>query len=226
MILFVKHAQTEGPGILGDFFKETSWQIRTVELWNKEILPKVNDCEAIISLGGPMNVYETEKYPFLEKEEDFLKTALDKKIPVLGICLGAQLLAKVCQAKVTKAANKEIGWYKVQLKDNSRVSDGLFAGMPSELDVFQWHEDTFSIPDKGTLLATSVTCENQAMRVYDNAWGLQFHPEMTDNMIDVWCKGYSKSQRDEMLLTYFQKKDVYVKQARLLCLNFSKAITG
>lgn len=225
MILFIKHAKAEGPGTLGDFFRESSWQVKIVELCDNEALPPVENCEAIISLGGPMNVYETKKYPFLKKEEAFIKKALKKKIPILGICLGAQLLAKASAAKIVKSENKEIGWYSVTLTSQGKT-DSLFKGLNQKMDVFQWHEDSFCIPKESALLATADTCKNQAVRVGKNAWGLQFHPEMTEEMISGWFSSYPKEQKDKMLLTYFQKKDVYDKQARLMYLNFSKAIVA
>jgi len=225
MILIIKHAKTEGPGTLGYFFGETDWKTKTVELWNKEALPRIDDCEAIISLGGPMNVYETKKYPFLKKEEEFLVKALKKNIPILGICLGAQLLAKVSGAKVTKAENKEIGWYEVRLTKEGKI-DPMFKNMNQNLETFQWHEDFFDLPKQGALLATSSACKNQAIRVGCCAWGLQFHPEMTAEMISCWFGNNEKLGKDKALINYYQKKNIYDKQARLMYLNFSRMIAG
>lgn len=225
MILFIKHAKTEGPGTLGEFFKETSWETRVVELWNKQALPDIALCEAIISLGGPMNVYETKKYPFLKKEEAFLRKALKKNIPVLGICLGAQLLAKVSGAKVGKAKCKEIGWYTVRLTKAAK-NDPLFKGMNEDMEVFQWHEDSFDVPENGNLLVTSDSCKNQAIRVGDNAWGLQFHPEMTREMINCWFKDSDNLVKDKALLGFYENREVYDAQARLLYLNFCRMIAG
>ncbi|MFA6282068.1 MAG: type 1 glutamine amidotransferase [Candidatus Omnitrophota bacterium] len=225
MILMIKHARTEGPGTLGEFFKATSWEIRVTELWNKALLPRINDCEAIISLGGPMNVYETEKYSFLKKEEEFLIKALEKNIPILGICLGAQLLAKASGAKVIKAKHKEIGWYEVKLTTEGK-QDPLFRNMVKNLEVFQWHEDSFGVPKQAELLATSGTCKNQAIRVGKNAWGLQYHPEMTAEMINCWFGKKENSAKDKALLDYYQKRNLYEAQARLMYFNFSRIIAG
>jgi GMP synthase-like glutamine amidotransferase len=205
MILFIKHAQTEGPGTLGDFFSGT-WQAETVELYRNEVLPSVDDCDAIISLGGPMNVYETKKYPFLEKEEELFRKALKKRIPLLGICLGAQLLAKVCGAKVTKAENREIGWYEIKFCE-AAAGDPLFKSLGQGIPVFQWHEDTFEIPKSATLLASTTTCENQAFRVADFAWGLQFHPEMTKEMIETWLNDTSLKFFCLLLPIFCAKRD-------------------
>ncbi len=224
MILIIKHAKIEGPGTLGDFFRETSWKTGVVELWKTQALPRVDDCEAIISLGGPMNVYETKKYPFLEKEESFLKKALKENIPVLGICLGAQLLAKAASAKVEKAENKEIGWYTVGLT-KAGGDDLLFKRTGKDLKVFQWHEDSFNVPESGNLLATAATCRNQAIRVGKNAWGLQFHPEMTEGMLEAWLSDTEEAlDEKEIMLNYFKVKQIYDRQAQMMYLNFATAI--
>jgi GMP synthase-like glutamine amidotransferase len=224
MILFIKHAKTEGPGTLEDFFAAISWEVKTVDLWENKPLPDLDDCEAIVSLGGPMNVYESDKYKFLKKEEEFLKSAIKNSVPVLGICLGAQLLAKIAGAKITKAPEKEIGWYKVYLTKDADC-DLLFRGMTNPLDVFQWHEDTFDIPKGVTLLATSKICRNQAFRFSKCAWGLQFHPEMTENMFEAWLRATNeKLDKSKIVLDYLKVKQLYDKQASMMYLNFATAI--
>ncbi len=224
MILFIKHIEIEGPGTLGEFFKETSWKTKIVELDKAGTLPSVDECEAIISLGGPMNVYQADKYSFLTTEENFLREALGKEIPILGICLGAQLLAKAAGAEVKKAKHEEIGWHKVDLTKEG-INDPLFNGLNRSLEVFQWHEDTFDIPKRGALLATSSICRNQAVRIDKYAWGLQFHLEITPEMLEAWLNYYPKDlDRDKLLLDCFKKKDAYQREARLVYLNFARII--
>ncbi|HTZ11087.1 MAG TPA: type 1 glutamine amidotransferase, partial [Candidatus Margulisiibacteriota bacterium] len=127
MILVIKHIEIEGPGSIAEFFRHTAWDFSTVELSKGQKLPGYLDgLEAIISLGGPMNVYEEEKHPFLKEEDSFLKEALRQEIPVLGICLGAQLLAKAASARVNKAPQKEIGWSTVTLTEEADC-DPFFA---------------------------------------------------------------------------------------------------
>jgi GMP synthase-like glutamine amidotransferase len=224
MILIIKHIFIEGPGTLGEFFADTSWRVNTIELENGDALPPLDECTAVISLGGPMNVYETDKHPFLMTEEIFLRRALEKKLPVLGICLGAQLLAKSVGAPIYKAEQKEIGWQSVNLTEEG-MRDNLFKGMDDVLDVFQWHEDTFDNPKQGRLLATSNICRNQAFRIGNCAWGLQFHLELTERMLENWLDYYKVDlDKDKLLQDYFIRKDKYNKQARLLYLNFASLI--
>jgi GMP synthase-like glutamine amidotransferase len=171
-----------------------------------------------------MNVYEVDKYPFLIKEERLLKEALLKEVPFLGICLGAQLLAKVAGARVYKAEQSEIGWYTIELTDGAK-EDALFKNLPAHFQTFQWHEDTFAIPPIGTLLATSQTCKNQALGVGKCAWGLQFHPEMTGEMIKEWaCASSPSLDVDRLLLEYSKKRHIYSRVAHQLYLNFANVI--
>ena len=153
-------------------------------------LPKTFDhLDAVISLGGPMNVYEEDKYPFLKEENVFLRGILERGIPFMGICLGGQLLAKASGSKVGRSPEKEIGFSPVQLTVAGK-KDPLFQGVAGPLDVFQWHEDMFEVPAAGTLLASSSVCPNQAFRVGKCAYGVQFHIEITDKSIREWSDEY------------------------------------
>ncbi len=228
MILFIKHIEIEGPGTLGEFFKETSWKTKIVELDKAGTLPSVDECEAIISLGGPMNVYEEAKYPFLKEEDKLMKKALQEEVPILGICLGAQILAKACGAKVRKADKKEVGWFKVNLTDEGK-RDPLFEDMPASLSVFQWHEDTFAIPKGALHLAESQTCLNQAFRFGRNAYGLQFHVEVTPEMLESWIRAYTKNetiQIKDMLIESYRINEAFKKQAQMLYNNFARIISA
>lgn len=228
MILIIKHIEIEGPGTLGEFFKETGWKTKVVELGKGDTFPSMDECEAIVSLGGPMNVYETHKYPFLEKEDALLKEALKEEVPVLGICLGAQLLAKAAGAKVRKAKQKEIGWYKVDLTQES-MNDPLLKGLGKSLKVFQWHEDTFDIPAGGVRLAESQACANQAFRIGPNAYGLQFHIEITPEMVESWINKYMKNNPSGfsatgLLSEVYKRADTLRTRADMVYRNFSGSI--
>ncbi|MDD5423097.1 MAG: type 1 glutamine amidotransferase [Candidatus Omnitrophica bacterium] len=191
-ILVIKHVEIEGAGTIERFFQNTKWTLATLDFTAGGFPPDdFSDIKAIISLGGPMNVYEEADYPFLRDEDIFLKKALQEEIPILGICLGAQLLAKACGAEVRKAPEKEMGWRRIELTGDGE-KDPFLAGLPKELEVFQWHEDTFDIPKSAVRLANSKSCRNQAFRFGKNAYGLQFHIEVTPEIIESWINGYIK----------------------------------
>jgi GMP synthase-like glutamine amidotransferase len=188
-VLIIKHVEIEGPGLIEDCLRGQQVGYQILNLESAIHLPRPDDFNAIVILGGPMNVYEEDRYPFLREEDLFIKEAIQRGKAVLGICLGAQLMAKALGAKVTKAPDKEIGWFDVSLtKLGSR--DPLFSRLPKTFPVFQWHEDTFDIPSAAKLIVTSNPIPHQAFRYGENAYGLQFHLEVTEEMIRDWIKSY------------------------------------
>ena len=224
-IVIIKHVEQEGAGFLEPFLREEGWGLDIIELGLGERLPDApEEYDAVIVLGGPMNVYQVREYPFLEEEEHFITRALREEVPMLGICLGAQLLAKACGARVKKAAHKEVGWFRVGVTKEGR-GDSLFTGFPGQMNVFQWHEDTFGIPAGGVLLARGKTCRNQAFRMGKNAYGLQFHVEVTPSMVEDWMKEEGgRIDTAEIFAEGALLKDDYEQQAHRFCLNFKAVI--
>lgn len=196
-VLILKHIDIEGPGTLADFLEKHHLHHHIANLYKVDAFPeKPEDYSAVVSLGGPMNVYEEERYPFLRWENDFLQKALKGDVPLLGICLGAQLVAKAAGAEVSKNPIKEIGWFDVSLTDEG-LKDPVFKGLGNKLRVFQWHGDTFEIPKEGKHLASSTLCPNQAFRVGwqghpRRAYGLQFHLEVDQGIIAHWTEAYEE----------------------------------
>lgn len=230
MIVYIKHIDVEGPGTLGDFFRRKEVNAITIDLARGDRLPDdLSNIDAVISLGGPMNVYEEEKHPFLKAENEFLKEVISKNIPFLGICLGSQLLAKASQSKVGKSPRKEIGFSTVQLTKEGE-KDPLFKGLKNPVKVFQWHEDMFFVPSDGALLAMSDKCPNQAFRLGECAYGLQFHVEITDVSIKEWTDEYirskeiNKDMKEEMLRDFNDCKEEFFKVADIIYGNFFKIV--
>ena len=222
-ILIVQHAETEGPGTIAEYFGKFR-DLQVVDLSKDEELPEdFNKLAAVIVMGGPMNVYSESLYPFLKDEYFFINRILERKIPYLGICIGAQLLAKSLGAEIKKNKVKEVGWYDVGLTDQGFVSD-LFSGLPETLRVFQWHEDTFDLPKDSVLLAESEICKNQAMRCGTNAYGLQFHVEATPEMITEWMKGEKVSEANRIMEEAFEQKDSVKKTAFSIYENFNRIL--
>jgi len=183
-VLVIMHVESEGPGVFGSLLAGCGASVRVARLHRGEPLPSPGDIDAAFSMGGPMNVYEELAHPFLRDEDRFLTEAAERGLPVLGICLGAQLIAKAAGAAVTRNPVREVGWGTVTLTEAGE-RDALFRELPDLLPVLQWHEDTFAIPAGATLLATGTECRNQAFR-HRNSWGLQFHLEADRGQIKEW----------------------------------------
>src|SRR5262249_43189076 len=139
----------------------------------------------LVVMGGPMNVDQVDRYPNLAIEVQWLRQAVEAKLPILGVCLGSQLLAKALGSPVYANRIKEIGWYEVEWLP-AATDDPLFSTLPRPTTVFQWHGDTFDLPPGAVQLARSPQCENQAFRYGPSAYGLQFHMEVTAAIIDDW----------------------------------------
>lgn len=189
--LILQHVAVEGPGTLGAAIEARGWKLETVALYAGTRLPEdAQEYQAVIVMGGPMGVYDEAAYPFLRDEHRFLTRVLAQGVPLLGICLGAQLLAKALGARVYRNPQQEIGWDTVELTPAGAV-DPLFAGLTSPVPVFQWHSDAFDIPAGATPLASSPLCTNQAFRYGDRVYGLLFHLELTPTTIHSWLDGSS-----------------------------------
>lgn len=193
--LILQHIDCEGPGELGTFMETGGISYDIVKLNHGEKAQELAQYQAMLVLGGPMNVYEEGRYPFLIEENELIKDAIKINMPYLGICLGAQLLAKALGAKVRPNYTKEIGFMTVYLTEKAK-EDRLFKKIDKNLPVFQWHGDTFEIPEGAQKLAASSTCQNQAFH-YGNLYAVQFHLEVTSAMVREWAREY-KQELDSM----------------------------
>ena len=184
--LVLQHVAVEGPGRLALLLQQRGWALQTTALYAGEKLPAgPQEYQAIIIMGGPMGVYDEADYPFLRAEHVFLQRALAHNVPMLGICLGSQLLAKALGARVYRNPCKEIGWYTVDLTPEGRT-DPLLQGVSSPVLVFQWHGDAFDLPEGAVALASSPQCTHQAFRYGEGVYGLLFHLELVPAMIYSW----------------------------------------
>lgn len=186
-VLVFQHLPAEHAGIFREFMAERGLAPHVVELSAGDAIPDPTDFDALLIFGGPMNVYEEDAYPFLKSETAAIRHAVERDVPILGVCLGGQLLAKALGAPVTRNPVPEVGVFDVELTAEGR-RDPLFANLPPRFPVAQWHNDTFAVPEGGALLATSPACRHQAFRVGEAAYGVQFHPEVTPEMAREWCE--------------------------------------
>ena len=196
-VLVVKNIGIEGPGSLGSFLREAGCEIEQVDLQAGDQMPRdAQNYGLAVILGGPMNCYEEEKYPFLRDELSFIDKCVKENVKVLGLCLGAQLIARALGASVEKNSKKEIGWYDLQLTDHGKNSP-LFSGLPDSFKAFHWHGDRFDIPAGGVRLAQSALCENQAFIYENRALAFQFHLEIDGRDIGNWCVEYREELQRE-----------------------------
>ncbi|CAG1066870.1 anthranilate synthase component II [uncultured bacterium] len=183
--LVIRHVAHEGLGILKRPIESDS-VVEYVDLYRGASVPsRIDGYDGLVVLGGPMGVYEDDRYSFIRPELKLIEDALKKRVPMLGICLGSQLLAKAAGAKVYKGSAKEIGWHDVTLTEDADY-DWLFLGFPDRFRAFHWHGDTFDVPEGGLMLASSELFPNQVIKVGPAAYGIQFHLEVTEQMIREW----------------------------------------
>ena len=185
-ILVCQHVPYEILGTLNPLLKDAGFRIRYVNFGrHPDARPSLEGIHGIVVLGGPMNVDDVDGHPHLAAEVELLAEAVERGLPMLGICLGAQLLAKALGACVRPNGEKEIGWYPVSVSAAGR-DDPVLGGFRKEERIFQWHGDTFDIPDGAVRLAGSPKCRNQAFRHGANIYGFQFHLEVDEPLIERW----------------------------------------
>lgn len=173
---YLQHVPFEGLGSIEPWLKNRGYDITCTPFFSHDRLPEINRVDLLVVMGGPMSVNDEEVYPWLHKEKEFIREAVKAQIPVLGICLGAQLIASALDARVYPHGQKEIGWFPVQGVSHSEKSHFHF---PEQALVFHWHGETFDLPAGAVQLARSEACENQAFQLGDRIIGLQFHLETT-----------------------------------------------
>ncbi len=177
-IHYLQHVPFEGLGSIENWALTEGHQITSTRLYENQPFPGLNDFEWLVIMGGAMSVNDTEKIPWLAAEKKFIHSALRNHKTVLGICLGAQLIANVLGATVYPGRHKEIGWHPIK-----SVSAPGAKLLPDNAAVFHWHGETFDLPRNAVRLAESAVCENQAFLVNENVLGLQFHLESTPESV-------------------------------------------
>jgi GMP synthase (glutamine-hydrolysing) len=226
-ILSIQNISFETVGTLEELIRCDGYRIDNIQAHTDPLPNNVQHYAAIIILGGPMAVYDNVKY--LKKEQELIKQALKNEVPVLGICLGSQLIAQAIGGKVYKGGKKEIGWSTVEINSAGLVD--LFKGINTqEIEVFQWHGDTYDLPPNAPIMASS-KLYTQAFR-FGSAIGIQFHLEITDKMIRRWAQEYAKELECERIdpKDLLVQKDHELRELRERCKmvysNFSKMINN
>lgn len=203
-VLVVQHVDPETPGILTEILEERGIAIDTIRTYRGERVPEsASGRSGLVVMGGPMGVYEEPRYPHLGAEIRLLRSALEEGLPVLGICLGSQLLAAALGARVAPGT-REIGWFPVALSPEA-ASDRLWSGIESPFTPFHWHGDAFDLPSGCVALARSERTAFQAFAYREQAYGFLFHLEVTEPMVRAMTGAFPEElaaaggDRDELL---------------------------
>lgn len=177
------HVPFEDAANIGLWAQDRGHTLAYTRFFRGDPLPAVDSFDMLAIMGGLMNIYEHNAYPWLVTEKAFIKQAIDAGKKVIGICLGAQLIADCLGGEITRNPQKEIGWHRIDLTETGQKTS-LFSGLPRRMDVFQWHGDTFSIPPEAIHLASNPVCANQAFLYRNHVLGLQFHLEYSRESIE------------------------------------------
>ena len=210
-IHYFQHVSFEGLGYIESWAKQNKHLLTATKFYETDILPNLLDFDWLIVMGGPMGVYDNNKFPWLVNEKEFIKEAIEAGKTVVGICLGAQLIASALGTNVYPNTKKEIGWFPLT-KTNEGQSHNLLNDLPDNFIAFHWHGDTFDLPEKAIHLLQTDICRNQAFLYKNNVLGLQFHLEITP----LSLTSMTENCRHELVLdNYIQTEQEILKKIEL-----------
>lgn len=200
-IHYFQHVPFEGLGSIEEWCKENGHALSATQFYDNSSLGDLKKMDWLIIMGGPMSVNDEKKYPWLAAEKEFIRQAIAAEKTVIGVCLGAQLLAQILGAKVYQNNQKEIGWFPIEFSSNASQHT-LFSGLENSLTVFHWHGDTFDLPENTIHLATSKACINQGFLYQNNILGLQFHLETTkESLRQMIANGRNELIKEKFIQT-------------------------
>lgn len=181
-ILIITHASFEKPGYIKEWAVKNRHLVQEIAPYQGEQLPLMEAVDFLIVMGGPQSPLLLDKFPYLRHEIDFIKDAIRLQKPIMGVCLGAQLIGEALGARTERSPYREIGKYPIQLLD-AAVNDPIFRHFPKQFDVMHWHNDMPGIPEGAELLASSEGCPRQIYRYGDRIYGFQCHLELTKDLV-------------------------------------------
>jgi GMP synthase-like glutamine amidotransferase len=228
-----QHVSFEGLGSIEPWLKSAGYSVCYTRFFESAVLPQVDKIDFLIVMGGPMSVNDELEFPWLSPEKAFIRSAVEARKPVLGICLGAQLISSALGAAVYRNACKEIGWFPVQAVPPTGEPPFRVFRFPPETEVFHWHGETFDLPTGAVHLASSAGCRNQAFQLGPSTIGLQFHLETTPESLRLICEncraelvGASYVQTEAALLASAPEKYSTINRLMAEVLEFLKASHG
>ncbi len=208
-VLVLQHVAPETAGRIGDAVTAAGHSLRVVRTFAGEPVPEsLERVAGLVVMGGSMGVYECDRFPFLRDELRLIEQALRSERPLLGVCLGSQLLAHALGADVRPGSAKEIGWHGLTLSE-AAATDLLLSGAPRAFTGFHWHGDVFDLPAGAVGLARSAQTACQALRYGPNAWGLLFHMEVTESMVAAMVRAFP----DELAAAGLEGREILANTA-------------
>ena len=211
-VLAILHGANVPAGTFGDVVVERGYRLDTWDPASDATPPALDTYDAVIPFGGAMHVDQEAHHPWLREEEQYVRALLDRRVPLLGVCLGAQLVAKAAGADVRPATRPEIGWCEVERTED----DPVLGALPPRFAAFQWHYYAFEVPAGGVELARSEVCP-QAFRLGEAAWGVQFHPEVTREIVASWVDESSGDAPSGLRAETDARIGEWVRLGRSLC---------
>ena len=203
---YLQHVPFEGLGSIEIWLQTVGYEITSTQFYESTDLPRVEEIDLLVVIGGPMSINDEIKYPWFVDEKEFIRSAIELGKPTLGICLGAQLIANAMGGKVFQNSVKEIGWFPVQAVASSNNAAFKF---PEETVVFHWHGETFSLPSEAIQIAKSEGCKNQAFQIGNSVIGLQFHLETTPDS----AQSIVANCRDELVAGEYIQTEIDILNA-------------
>ncbi|HEY5392889.1 MAG TPA: type 1 glutamine amidotransferase [Hanamia sp.] len=208
-IHYFQHVPFEGLGNIERWCNENNHTLSSTWFYENTIFPDLQELDWLVIMGGPMGVNDEKKFSWLVNEKEFIKQAIEANKTVIGICLGAQLIAQVTGANVYQNERKEIGWFPIELTGEARKHK-LFSRLKNPITVFHWHGDTFDLPKNSIRLASSEGCSNQGFLFKNKVLGLQFHLETTkENLETMIQNGKAELKKEKYIQT---KKEIESQQ--------------
>jgi GMP synthase (glutamine-hydrolysing) len=224
-VLAVIHGEKVRAGVFGDVVAERGHELEEWSVaWGTQPPRALDEYGAVLVFGGAMHADQDDHHPWLREEQLLLQRLLFLGTPLLGVCLGAQLIAKAADAPVFPSSSPEIGWHPVELTA-AAADDPIFARLPERFDAFQWHYYTHGLPGGAAELARSPVC-TQAFRLGERAWGIQFHAEVTADQIEDWTTEPNRAvpvDREELLAATRERISGWNELGRDLCGSFVEA---
>lgn len=210
---FIQHVYFEDPGHLLEWTKNKHYSTSFTKTFETISFPQLADFDLLVIMGGPMGVYDENKFPWLKKEKQFINDAITANKKVLGICLGSQLIAEALGSKIYPNKEKEIGWWSIK-----KVNAKFTKNFPGEFVTFHWHGDTFDLPKNAVRLFSTDVCPNQGFLYGSHVAALQFHPEVTEALISSMIK----HEGEELIPASFIQTEEIIKEETPKWVNTNK----